>query len=286
MRFALLVIVLWVATVITGCTKPGAAPQTTSPGDGPTVPATSAPTTTPAPIPKTLPFNLSLSACHLLVHTLYVKDDVYRPEYPPGVQPASAGHEESVQWAGMDSWTCQQADSGAGIQDNFQFFAFYGLINPPNPEATEITTHYFLFQSYSNSPVLVESAKRDYGLEISLVENVTITRAPVSPPPQASFSYELKVAKGAQTDYAITGHHWESQEVPREEVDGYYFLNSNGELNHFRITYSGNSRGSSGGTVEFGPNSYWGQRADVYRWDFVNLPHTDITAQLQFFDGI
>lgn len=281
-----LYILLGLTGALAGCLSADRQPSQTDPS-GPCDENGSAEEPCRQPGPRVdSPYLVELSDCEILRHTLEVRNEVYQPEYPPGVEPATQVFGLPVHYAMMNLWTCRQALFAGEVQSDFQLFTFGGGILRPNPQESNVTLAQVLFQAYTNSRSLAENASRAYGIEILMMENVEVQRTPLPTSPFPTFSYSFDVPNGQEADYAVTGHLWNNEQSDWDGVDGYYFLNASKELNHFRINYEGKGSTSSPGTVTFGQGSYWGQRSAVESWDFENHPITKVTARLSFFTGI
>lgn len=269
-----------------GCAGAREKPQDSQSPSQSEMPSSGSPTPTtsvPGPRVNTSFFEIVLSGCELVTHSMYVQENVVGPQYPPGITPRR--NDAGLQLMDIDYWKCRQAADGILVQDGFEFFALNGVIESPRAAEANVTVPFYLFQSYTNSKSLAENATKKYGVTIEYVDSFALERTPLNPPPYPTFAYKLTVTP-SRPDYTLEGHWWEGTPNPEKEVFGYYFQNATGALGRFEVAFEGNSRGSSAGTASFGSGSYWAQHFEAPSWDFVNLAYSDVAAILSFRQGI
>lgn len=216
-----------------------------------------------------------LSDCRRVHHTLTTTRETFRPDHPGGVQPYDAVRE----FVWLDFLECRQAAQGRAIVSNFQLALFADQVRPPN--ASSESRAWFVFDAHSNSASFVADAT-EHGLPVRLMEGAAFTTA--APASDTLGSYEFLVPASSAPDYRAEGS---IDLVPSRDF-GYteeYFFRSDAGLGLLRMVLEGQEGDNGQGAVEFGPQSYWGSRADVDTWPHVNRYQTQVAGEIRWAPG-
>jgi hypothetical protein len=282
-----------ITVILAGCLGSGRVPDTSpSTSGGPTNPPVGCSLDPQGCIQSpngAFSYSIEMSDCTRVQQTLNFRREVFAPVYPSSVTPAQTVFGLPAEVASLELWDCRQVVQGQEIMKDFQFAALSGLIQDPNASEKDIVDHLFLLQVYTNSRSLVENASSAYGLQITYADRVSVSYSsftPSAPGSGPSANYEFSLPAGAGPDYHVTGQIRMSPVATTNGTNAFFFENSTKQLNHWRLSETGNLSGSLEGNVEFGPQSYWSQHSSVDRWNFVNVRGTGISARLQFRSGI
>jgi hypothetical protein len=216
---------------------------------------------------------VSLSECRHADHTMYTTRADYRPDFPPPVRPFDAVREFAL----LDFLDCRQAVVGEGVQQGFQLAMFASQIADPDP-SLGLRHAWFVFQAYSNSPSFVDNLSR-LGLPVGLMEHASSTITPLAA--GSSFaSYELALPSPGQADYRVDGLVGTDPSRDVHRAEGYYFESQDG-LRVLRAGLDVKEGQDAGGTIRFGPGSYWSAHASADAWDVVNGYQAQAAGELR-----
>lgn len=230
------------------------------------------PVTTPLPdgkgpeTPPLLPASFGADSCDRVGNDVNTHEAVFRPEWPPPLQPPADG-------LVISSLTFFQCDGvtldGLGLSP-FRLAFFTVVIPHPARAGTGPAPDFELLvlQAYTDSPEFRQmAAPRGFGF--TLADNLQLTFGPPPPDDRVGYEYSILVERNGSADYAISGMVFRFEDSVRN--DGFRLYFHDGAAFHaFRIQLDGSGGNNRAAPMAFGPGSYWAEHSSTRNAPAIN----------------